>query len=121
MGVRAGGGAETTSFLTPSPDWLLTGGDPSAEMLALARAKAVQLRLRDRVTLLRGTVDDLPDEPRFDAAVCLFVLHFLPEEGQRATLRGIHRRLRPGAPLLVASGARAMEDASLRADYLGAW
>jgi tRNA (cmo5U34)-methyltransferase len=119
--VGAGGGAEIESFLPHNPDWRLTGVDPSAEMLAIAQAKAEQLRLHDRVTLLRGTVDDLPNDPRFDAAVCLFVLHFLPEEGKLATLRGIHRRLRPRAPLLVAAGARVAEDGSLRDDYLGAW
>jgi len=119
--VGAGGGAEIQSFLPNNPDWRLTGVDPSAEMLAIARTKAEHLLVLDRVTLLRGTVDELPSDPRFDAAVCLFVLHFLPDEGKLATLRGIHRRLRPRAPLLVACGARVVEDVSLRDDYLGAW
>ena len=75
----------------------------------------------DRVTLLRGIVYELPNDRRFDAAVCLFVLHFLPDEARLATLRGIHRRLRTRAPLLVAGGARVVEDVGLRDDYLGAW
>jgi tRNA (cmo5U34)-methyltransferase len=119
--VGAGGGAEIESLLSANPDWRLTGVDPSADMLALARAKAEHLGVLDRVTLVRGTVDELPDDGRFDAAVCLFVLHFLPDEAKLATLRGIHRRLRPRAPLLVACGARIVEDAGLRDDYLGAW
>ena len=119
--VGAGGGAEIESFLPANPDWRLTGVDPSAEMLALARAKAEHRRVLDRVTLLRGTVDELPDDGRFDAAVCLFVLHFLPDEAKLATLRGIYHRLRPRAPLLVACGTRVVEDVGLRDDYLGAW
>jgi len=119
--VGAGGGAEIESFLPSNPEWRLTGVDPSAEMLALARAKADDLGVLNRATLVRGTVDELPNERRFDAAVCLFVLHFLPDEGKLATLRGIRHRLRPRAPLLVACGARVVEDVGLRDDYLGAW
>jgi hypothetical protein len=49
------------------------------------------------------------------------VLHFLPDAGKLATLRGIHRRLRPRAPVIVACGTRVVEEDSLRDDYLGAW
>jgi tRNA (cmo5U34)-methyltransferase len=119
--VGAGGGAEIESFLPSNPDWRLTGVDPSAEMLARARARAEHLLVLDRVTLLRGTVDELPNDRRFDAAVCLFVLHFLPDEAKLTTLRGIHRRLRRRAPLIVACGSRVVDDFSLRDDYLGAW
>jgi hypothetical protein len=62
--VGAGGGAEIESFLPNNPDWRLTGVDPSADMLAVARTKAEHLRVHDRVRLLRGTVDDLPHDPR---------------------------------------------------------
>lgn len=118
--VGAGGGAEIERFLPGNPGWRLTGVDPSREMLALARAKTEQLGLRERVTLVDGTVDKLAAEARFDAATCLFVLHFLPDEAKLETLRQIARRLRPGAPLLVASGAR-VEVGELGADFRGAW
>ena len=84
----------------------MTGVDPSRAMLARAQARVAPLGVGDRVTLLRGTVDDPPPGARFDAATCLFVLHVLSDPGKLALLRGIAGLLRPGAPLLVASGAR---------------
>jgi tRNA (cmo5U34)-methyltransferase len=96
--VGAGGGAEIERFLPENPDWRLTGVDPSRDMLAVAQAKVERLGLGDRVTLIQGTVETLPTEARFDAATCLFVLHFLPDEEKLALLRGIAARLRPDAP-----------------------
>lgn len=118
--VGAGGGMEIEHFLPANPGWRLTGVDPSREMLALARGRSERLGVQDRVELLHGTVDDLPPERAFDAAVCLFVLHFLADDDKLALLRGIAARLRDEAPLLVASAAR-VEAGDLRADFLGAW
>lgn len=120
--VGAGGGAEIARFLPENPGWQITGVDPSADMLALAQAKVAHLGVSDRVTLVRGTVEDLPQEARFDAATCIFVLHFLPDADKLALLRGIAGRLRPGAPVIVGTAARMMPvDENLRDDIMGAW
>jgi tRNA (cmo5U34)-methyltransferase len=121
--VGAGGGAEIERFVPANPGWRVTGVDPSHQMLALAQERLARLDAGTRVTLVRGTVDDLPPEPRFDAATCLFVLHFLPDAGKLALLRNIAARLRPGAPLLVAAGARVEDEdlLGLRDDFLGMW
>ena len=42
------------------------------------------------------------DTGRFDAAVCLLTLYFIPAAERLDTLRHLHRRLKPGAPLVVA-------------------
>jgi tRNA (cmo5U34)-methyltransferase len=118
--VGAGGGAEIQQFLPENPGWRLTGLDPSREMLALAQAKADHLGVGDRVTLVQGTVFDVPPEPRFDAATCLFVLHFLPDESKLSLLREVAKRLRPEGLLVAASGTR-VDDGGLRDDLLGAW
>jgi tRNA (cmo5U34)-methyltransferase len=120
--VGAGGGAELARFLPANPAWRLTGVDPSADMLAQAQAKAAHLGVSDRVALVRGTVEELPREARFDAATCIFVLHFLPDADKLALLRGIAGRLHPAAPVLVGTAARVVqEDERLRDDFLGAW
>ena len=120
--VGAGSGAEIERFLPDNPGWRITGVDPSQDMLALAAAKAARLGVSERVALVRGTVEDLPREARFDAATCLFVLHFLPAAGKLALLRDIAGRLHPDAPALVATAARMLpEDGPLRDDFLGAW
>ncbi|MGE5813376.1 MAG: class I SAM-dependent methyltransferase [Acidobacteriota bacterium] len=118
--VGAGGGMEIERFLPDNPAWRLTGVDPSQPMLALAQARAEARGVASRTTLLPGSVEDLPAERRFSAATCVFVLHFLPDDQKLALLRATANRLRPEAPLLVASAAR-VDDQSLRDDFLGAW
>ena len=120
--VGAGGGMEIEWFLPGNPGWRITGVDPSADMLALAQAKADHLGVSERVTLVRGTVDDLPtdDNSRFDAATCMFVLHFLPDAAKLSLLQGVTRRLLPSVPLILVSGTRG-DTAGADEDLRGIW
>ncbi|HEY5756253.1 MAG TPA: class I SAM-dependent methyltransferase [Steroidobacter sp.] len=97
--VGAGGGLELKVFTERQPDWSFDGVDPSAEMLKLAEATLGPLI--SRVRLYQGYVDAAPEGP-FDAASCLLTLHFVQPEERLRTLREIRRRLKPGAPLVVA-------------------
>ncbi len=97
--VGAGGGLELKAFAESQPDWHFVGVDPSAQMLDLARR--VLGPLGPRVDLRQGLVDSAPPGP-FDGATCLLTLHFLRREERLHTLREIRRRLKPGAPLVVA-------------------
>lgn len=97
--VGAGGGLELKAFAEAQPDWHFVGVDPSAQMLDLARR--VLGPLGARVDLRQGFVDTAPTGP-FDGATCLLTLHFLAREERLHTLREIRRRLKPGAPLVVA-------------------
>jgi tRNA (cmo5U34)-methyltransferase len=125
--IGAGGGAEIERFLPQNPGWKITGVDPSHQMLEQARAKVAAFDLGERVTLVQGTVEHLAPETRFDAATCLYVLHFLPDDAKLALLRTVRNRLQPGAPLYLISGVRVDEtnfgvtNPQLRADFLGAW
>lgn len=95
----AGGGLELKAFADAQPDWRLSGIDPSAEMLDIARE--VLGPLRGSVDLRQGYIGDAPYGP-FDGATCLLTLHFLQREERLEVLQGIHRRLRRGAQLVVA-------------------
>src|SRR6187551_3610557 len=97
--VGAGGGLELKVFAEHQPAWKLDGVDPSAEMLRLAENTLGPLI--SRVQLHHGYIDVAPEEP-FDAAACLLTLHFIAPEERSRTLREIRRRLKPGAPLVVA-------------------
>lgn len=123
--VGVGGGAEIERFLPDNSGWRITGVDPSQDMLALARAKVERAGIGERVSLIQGSVGTLPADGRFDAATCLFVLHFLPDSGKLALLREIFGRLHTGAPLIVVSGTHpddvVLRDDGLRDDFLGAW
>lgn len=109
--LGAGGGLELAAFAAARPGWTFDGVDPSAEMLALAERTMGPLAPRAR--LHRGYAEDAPEGP-FDAATCLLTMHFMSIEERRAAAAAMHRRLRPGAPLIVAhlgfpqaDGARA--------------
>lgn len=97
--LGAGGGMELRAFADRQPGWRFDGVDPSAEMIAQARV--VLGPHVDRVAFRQGYVDDAPEGP-FDGAACLLTLHFLPPPERLQTLRGLCRRLRPGAPLVAA-------------------
>jgi tRNA (cmo5U34)-methyltransferase len=125
--IGAGGGAEIERFLPHHPGWKITGVDPSQQMLAQAQAKVAAFDLGERVTLVPGTIEHLAPDMRFDAATCLYVLHFLPDDAKLAVLRTLRDRLQPGAPLYIISAVRVEEtnfdgpNPRLRADFLGAW
>lgn len=99
LALGAGGGLELKAFADAQPGWRLTGVDPSAAMLAAAERHLGPLTAR--VELQQGYVDDAPEGP-FDGAACLLTLHFLELDERLHTLREIHRRLAPGARLVVA-------------------
>lgn len=97
--LGAGGGMELKAFAGASADWTFTGVDPSSEMLALATR--VLGPLASRVELVEGDIDAAP-ETAFDGATCLLTLHFLSRDERLHALRALKRRLKPGAPLVIA-------------------
>lgn len=97
--VGAGGGLELEDFARAHAGWRFDGVDPSAPMLEMAAHRLGDLL--PRVQLLEGYVQDAPPGP-YDGAACLLTLHFVPLEQRLPTLSEIHRRLNPGAPLVVA-------------------
>jgi tRNA (cmo5U34)-methyltransferase len=97
--LGAGGGLELKVFAEAQRGWQFVGVDPSAEMLKLAEATLGPLA--PRVEFCEGYIDAAPEGP-FDGATCLLTLHFLPREERLHTLAELARRLKPGAPLVVA-------------------
>lgn len=97
--LGAGGGLELAAFAHARPGWRLVGVDPSAPMLKLAEETLGTLAAR--VEWIEGYVDAAP-ESEFDGAVCLLTLHFLSRAERLRTLQELWRRLKPGAPLIVA-------------------
>lgn len=105
--LGAGGGLELKAFADTQGGWRFCGVDPSAEMLALARDTLGPLAAR--ADLHEGYIDSAPAGP-FDGATCLLTLHFIPEDERRRTIAEVHRRLKPGAPFVVAHHSVPRED-----------
>lgn len=75
------------------PGWRFTAVDPSAPMLELARRSLSDSAMEDRADPRLGAVDDLPEDPRFDAAMLIGVLHHLRgREAKLAILQNPARR-----------------------------
>lgn len=106
--LGAGGGMELQAFAQRHAGWRFDGVDPSADMLRLARERLGPLA--SRVQWHEGYIDTAPEGP-YDAASCLLTLHFLPLAARRQTLAQLHRRLKPGAPLVVAHHSFPTTDA----------
>ncbi len=111
--LGAGGGLELKAFAEAHAGWTFDGVDPAPEMLKLARHTLGPSA--SRATLHEGLIDIAPEGP-FDAAVCLLTLHFLPADERRRTVIEIHRRLKPGAPFVVAHSSFPQEE-----DEKGLW
>jgi tRNA (cmo5U34)-methyltransferase len=97
--LGAGGGLELNAFAESNPGWSFDGVDPSADMLRLAEQVTAPHAVRIR--LHQGTIEHAPDGP-FDAATSLLTFHFIPRDRRPETLGAVRRRLRPGAPFVVA-------------------
>lgn len=105
--LGAGGGLELRALAERHSGWRFDAVDPSSAMLAQARRTVGALA--ERMIFHEGYIDDAPEGP-FDGAVCLLTLHFLDREERLRTLRRLARRLRPGAPLVVAHHSFPKED-----------
>lgn len=98
--LGAGGGLELRAFAAAQPGWTFDGVDPAPEMLDLAQ-RTLGGEFLPRVNLHLGYIETAPEGP-FDAATSLLTLHFLPADERRRTFVEIRRRLKRGAPLVVA-------------------
>ena len=97
--VGAGGGVELKAFADAHPGWRFVGVDPSEPMLQMAKATLGPQAAR--VDFHAGYIPTAPAGP-FDGATCLLTMHFVPLDQRLPTLQEIRRRLKPGAPFVMA-------------------
>ena len=94
-----GSGAELLEARAQRPDWHLTGLDPSAAMLELARGK---LAGQAGIDWQQTSVENLEAHALFDGALAVLVLQALPDDGSKlAFLTALARSLRPGGQVVL--------------------
>ncbi|MFK4461194.1 class I SAM-dependent methyltransferase [Bacillus safensis] len=115
--VGAGGGEEIINMLQRKEDWLITGVDPSASMLDMAKQRVSKLHMETRVTWYETALNKVSAEAVYDAAVSLLVIHFV--ENRLPFLQEIAQRLQPGGPVCTSIYTRRDEfqRISARASY----
>jgi tRNA (cmo5U34)-methyltransferase len=102
--VGAGGGEEIIQLAEGNPSWRFTGEDLSEPMIELGRQRVAAKGLGNEVTWFQGPIDQV-EGTGFDAATCILTAHFIEDNGDRERFYAeIHRRLKPGAPLILHSG-----------------
>lgn len=97
--VGCGTGNEILRFVKSPDRWLITGVDPSPDMIIQAREKSKNY---DNVKLIEGLITDLSIDKKYNAATLLLVLHFIEDNGNKLQiLKGIANRLTSGAKLVI--------------------
>jgi demethylmenaquinone methyltransferase / 2-methoxy-6-polyprenyl-1,4-benzoquinol methylase len=100
LDVATGTGDLAIEIARACPGASVIGLDPSPGMLAIARAKLARRRLADRVQLLVGDAQALPQRDcEVDAATIAFGIRNVPDRG--AALRELARVVRPGGRIAV--------------------
>lgn len=113
----AGGGTELTVFGRDHPHWSFTAVDLSESMLQLAKQKAEQVELTNHIQFILGTPKDVSGTS-FDAATSMLVLHFIEGyEEKLAHLQAIRKRLKTGAPFVLAAVYGDKESAEFQKLY----
>lgn len=98
--VGCGTGNETLCLANfKNKAWNITGVDPSPDMIKIANEK---LKNHSKVKIIKGEVNQLPINKKYDAATLLLVLHFMKDNGtKQALLQSISNRLHKGAALII--------------------
>ncbi|WP_071189125.1 class I SAM-dependent methyltransferase [Trichormus sp. NMC-1] len=100
--VGAGSGMELVKFSQSNSHWQMLGVDPSSNMLSIAQNKIDEHGLSERIKLFAGYTHDLNTTSLYDAATCILVMHFLPDDGSKlALLKNISQRLKSSATFIL--------------------
>jgi ubiquinone/menaquinone biosynthesis C-methylase UbiE len=100
LDIGCGTGILSVLLKQVEPDANVRGLDPDPKVLARARARAK--RAGAAVEFDRGFADQLPySDATFDRVFSSLMFHHLTTDQKLATLRGVHRVLRPGGSLHV--------------------
>ena len=84
-----GTGHEALTYAQNSPGWIVTGVDPTSEMVHSTREKTARLGLESRVKICEGTVANL-EKTGFDAATSINRRKDCPHRPRRREgLRGV--------------------------------
>ncbi|NEU56317.1 class I SAM-dependent methyltransferase [Halorussus sp. MSC15.2] len=102
--LDAGGGAGRYALWLAERGHEVTLADISAEQVAIAREKAAERGVGQRVATEQADLRDLPFESeQFDAVCCLGgpLSHVVDAEERERAIRELRRVARPGAPVFV--------------------
>ncbi|MEM9631842.1 MAG: class I SAM-dependent methyltransferase [Pseudomonadota bacterium] len=99
--VGAGTGAELLFLAGERPHWNFIAVEPSADMADILRHKVDIAGLKDRVEIVRQSIETFQGEDKSDAAMANLVSHFIQGDSLKLSFfSSIARNIREGGPLL---------------------
>lgn len=99
--VGAGTGKEIVELAQLNPSWRFIAQDVSADMLAIADQHFTKLGLQERVQIHHGAIS--PQAYQADAVLCLLVMHFVKDNGDKASLfKQMSEQLKSDGHLFIA-------------------
>lgn len=99
--IGAGTGEDLINLAQTHPHWQFTAIDPAADMLAIAKERAVENRISHRVSFHATSLENFETSQHFDAALAILVTHFIPDTGKKkAFYQKVSQYLRPNAPFV---------------------
>ncbi|MCB1308506.1 MAG: class I SAM-dependent methyltransferase [Leptospiraceae bacterium] len=81
--VGIGTGADIIGLADIFPGWRFTGIEPAESMLKGCQKKLAEAGFSDRCELIHGYLSDFNTDSKFDAVICLFVMHFINDVTER--------------------------------------
>ncbi|WP_018788063.1 Gfo/Idh/MocA family oxidoreductase [Micromonospora sp. CNB394] len=102
LDIGAGTGLVTEAVARAFPAATVLASEPDPAMRAVLTSRVDGIpALRERVTVVAASAEELPLPPRLSAAVLCGVLGHLDADARRELLLSLGRRLAPGAPIVV--------------------
>ncbi|PCK31164.1 class I SAM-dependent methyltransferase [Pseudoalteromonas piscicida] len=99
--IGAGTGKEIVELSKLNPSWQFIAQDVSSDMLEIADQNFTKLGLKERVQIHYGAIS--PKVYQADAVLCLLVMHFVKDNGDKASLfKQMHEQLKPNGKLFIA-------------------
>ncbi len=99
--VGSGTGKEIAELAKINSTWRFTAQDISTDMLNIGQQRFSDLGISERVNVHAGDITELNEA--VDAALCLFVMHFLPDNGDKKDMfKAIAKQLKPQSNLYLA-------------------
>lgn len=109
--VGVGTGAEIFSLAHANPGWRFDGIDPSMSMLDDCRKRLEKEGILDHCSLFRGYLSEFRSSHQYDAVLCILVMHFVQDLGERQNMfKDMASRLKPGGVLINAEISYDMND-----------
>jgi tRNA (cmo5U34)-methyltransferase len=102
LSVGSGTGAEIISLAAVFPEWRFLAVEPSLSMLEVCKERCQSAGIAERCEFIHGYASDVDPKIKFDAALAVFVAHFVPRDQRIAFYRAMSERLLPKGFLVTA-------------------